>query len=163
MRLQRLGAPRLGNLSNYCKELSMRKFLIVGLWVSFAYGLAWSGEQSEIRWVSTASAKPHAPRKKKLRKKKRKGKQEGLRRCISFSQNLGEDQASVDFRLTSRCKQEATCTLEWQVACSPGEEGEVQSHSTTILAGEYWEKNASANHCESEWSIRKVKWTCSGE
>ncbi len=142
----------------------MRKFLIVGLWVSFAYSLAWPNEQSEMSWVSTASAEPHSPRKKKVHKKKGKGKQGGVRRCISFSQSLGEDQASVDFRLTSTCKQEATCTLEWQVACSPGEaEGEVQSHSTTISAGEVWEKNASANHCESEWSIHKVKWTCSGE
>lgn len=113
-----------------------------------------------VRLESNKSAVAHAEPKVK----RNSGKAKSVRRCIKFRQTLGADEESVDLQLTSKCKIEVVCSLEWEVVCSSHESDSVStsegSRSTTLDFLEEWQVNASAGSCESDWEIDKVRWHC---
>lgn len=115
--------------------------------------------------VSTASAQPKAKEAPKTTKRvvKRAPKSKSVRQCMHFSQKLGADEESVDLALTSNCKFEVVCTLEWQLSCSD-DDGTASStpntRSTSMLFAEDFQINASAATCDESWEVGGVKWNC---
>ncbi len=96
-------------------------------------------------------------------KKKAKKKAKSVRKCMKFSQTLGTDEESVDLTLTSKCKFEVVCSLEWELSCSTNEGTETaapESRSTTLEFSDQWSVNASAASCEEDWKVGDVRWSC---
>lgn len=105
----------------------------------------------------------HAKRRKGHKAKKKKNVSQSVRRCVNFSQTLGEDEASVDFTLENTCEKELRCTIEWKLICddnSADEANPVIKRAQTLSSTESWESNASADSCESDWRISAVRWNC---
>lgn len=108
--------------------------------------------------VAEAHAKP-----KHRKGKPAKPKRENVRKCMRFHQSLGADEESVDMTLTSHCKSEVACKLEWDVICSLDSNAAPTSkvsRSTSMDLGDTWEQTASANVCDNDWQIGSIRWSC---
>lgn len=133
----------------------MRPLLCAASWVTCAFFLS-------IFNPSTLQLPLAEAQSKEAPKKRVKKRTLNARRCMRFEQSLNPDEVSVDLNLTSQCKFEAVCSLEWSVKCGADHSAADESNrSTTLAFGDEWNINASAETCGNEaWEIADVKWNC---
>ncbi len=144
----------------------MRRISSVARWALCACLLTISNPlDSQSSAIAEAQAQTKAKVRKALKTKKtRKAKTaKSVRRCVNFTQTLGTDEESVDLQLTSDCKFEIACSVQWELQCSSSEgneEKDASTQATTLEYAESWNLNASASVCEVDWEIRNVSWQC---
>ena len=129
----------------------MRLLMTVAVWAGCACLLAHSPPHDSM--ISPAHAQSKA-------KEAPAGK--SVRRCMGFKQRMGEDLESVDLSLTSRCKFEVVCSLEYQVVCSEDQPDDIETtkRSSTLDFQDRWDLKASASRCEQDWEVQNVRWSC---
>lgn len=134
-------------------EQAMRLLAIVAMWSGCACLL-----------FHASPLHPHLPSAHAQSKvdTKRAAPAKSVRRCMTFKQSMGKDLESVDLRLTSRCKFEVVCSIEYQLVCSPetSEAAEINKNSSRLDFQDSWNVSASASSCEADWEIQNVRWSC---
>jgi hypothetical protein len=87
------------------------------------------------------------------------------RDCAVFEQRDAEgDNGGVIFRVANSCAASLSCSVSWQLVCSPEGKKRERHPATekfTLTANDLREVTASAEACGSrDWQIRNIVWQC---
>ena len=66
----------------------------------------------------------------------------------------------MTFALDNRCGVPLSCHVGWQVACGLTGEPEARQLQTHLDTSASESFQASASHCEGDWTINGVTWGC---
>lgn len=131
----------------------MRLLATVAAWVSCACLL--------VNFTTLPSPIPQAQAKSKTKKKAVSSKK--IRRCMSFEEQMGKDNESVDLSLVSSCEFDVICSIEWEVSCATASDANalvVDKRSSTLAFRDRFDVSVSTTFCEADWEIKNTRWSC---